>query len=117
MPHTLLTPYLPQAAQRVHATLGGSGQWSVRPEIREVDDLDGGPGYPVIMLDHDRGSARWHSTPVVPGTPIAEPTPIFTKLDPSVVEEELARLEQRRPPHLSHMIMSTLQPQTVAKST
>jgi methionyl-tRNA synthetase len=93
--HTLLTPYLPQAAQPVHATRGGSGQWSVRPEIREVDDLDGGPGYPVIMLDHDRGSARWHSTPVVPGTPIAEPTPIFTKLDPSVVEEELARLEQR----------------------
>jgi methionyl-tRNA synthetase len=61
-------------------------------------DLDGGPGYPVIMLDDDRGSAGWHSTPVVPGTPIAEPTPIFTKLDPSVVEQELARVEQRVAP-------------------
>jgi methionyl-tRNA synthetase len=29
---------------------------------------------------------------VVVGTPIAKPTPVFTKLDPSVVEDELARL-------------------------
>jgi methionyl-tRNA synthetase len=28
----------------------------------------------------------------VVGTTIAAPTPIFTKLDPSVVDEELARL-------------------------
>jgi methionyl-tRNA synthetase len=26
------------------------------------------------------------------GTPVATPTPVFTKLDPSVVDEELARL-------------------------
>ncbi len=26
------------------------------------------------------------------GTPVEKPTPVFTKLDPSVVEEELARL-------------------------
>jgi methionyl-tRNA synthetase len=31
----------------------------------------------------------------VPGTPVAKPTPIFTKLDPSVVDEELARLADR----------------------
>ena len=30
---------------------------------------------------------------IVPGTPVAEPTPIFSKLDPDVVEEELARLD------------------------
>ncbi|HET6920810.1 MAG TPA: hypothetical protein VFI46_15305 [Jiangellaceae bacterium] len=93
--NTLLTPFLPHAAERIHATVGGSGRWSDRPRIREVDDLDGGPGYPVIMLDDARGSARWQSTPVVAGTPIPEPTPVFTKLDPSVVEQELARLEQR----------------------
>ena len=29
---------------------------------------------------------------MVPGTPVAKPTPVFTKLDPGVVEEELARL-------------------------
>ncbi|MGH9249448.1 MAG: methionine--tRNA ligase [Acidimicrobiales bacterium] len=92
---TLLAPFLPHSAQRVHETFGRKGPWSDRPAVREVDDLDGGPGYPVIMLDDERGSGRWGSTPIVPGTPVAPPTPVFAKLDPSVVNEELARLEQR----------------------
>ena len=92
---TLLTPFLPHSAQRVHETVGGKGQWSDRPAVREVDDLDDGPSYPVIMLDDVRGAGRWESTPIVPGTPVPPPTPVFAKLDPSVVEEELARLEQR----------------------
>ena len=32
--------------------------------------------------------------PVRPGTPLAPPEPLFAKLDPSVVDEELARLEK-----------------------
>jgi methionyl-tRNA synthetase len=35
---------------------------------------------------------RWEPRPVEVGTPVGKPTPIFTKLDPSVVDEELARL-------------------------
>jgi methionyl-tRNA synthetase len=35
---------------------------------------------------------RWESVSVVAGTPVPQPTPIFTKLDSSVVDEELARL-------------------------
>jgi len=92
---TLLTPFLPHSAQRVHETFGAHGQWSDRPAVVEVDDLDGGPGYPVIMRDGVRGAGRWGSTPVGPGTPVPTPTPVFAKLDTSVVEEELARLEQR----------------------
>jgi methionyl-tRNA synthetase len=92
---TLLTPFLPHSAQRVHEALGQTGRWSDRPQIREVDDLDGGPGYPVLMLDDHRGDGRWASTPIRPGTPVAPPTPVFAKLDPSIVEEELSRLEQR----------------------
>jgi methionyl-tRNA synthetase len=61
------------------------------PRIEEADDLDGGPGYPVITGDY-RGAAAWERRPVAVGTPVAKPTPVFTKLDPSVVEEELARL-------------------------
>ena len=38
-------------------------------------------------------TAGWASSPLTPGTPLEAPTPVFTKLDPSVVEEELARLE------------------------
>ena len=39
-----------------------------------------------------RGTPRWESRPVVAGTPVAKPTPVFTKLDPSVVDEERERL-------------------------
>ena len=36
---------------------------------------------------------RWASRPVTVGAKVDKPTPIFTKLDPGVVDEELARLE------------------------
>ncbi|MGH3744488.1 MAG: class I tRNA ligase family protein, partial [Mycobacteriales bacterium] len=89
---TLLTPVLPHSSNEVHRMLGGEGAWSPLPEMVDVDDLDGGPGYPILRGDYAAGSARWGRTPIVPGTPLAPPTPLFTKLDPSVVDEELARM-------------------------
>ncbi len=93
---TILSPFLPFSAQAVHETFGGRGTVSGMPQIREVDDLDGGQGYPVLTGDYRRGETvfAWASTPVVPGTPVAQPTPIFTKLDDSVVAQELARLSE-----------------------
>ena len=44
--NTLLTPFLPHAAQQVHEALGGTGVWAAQPEIEEVDDLGDGPGLP-----------------------------------------------------------------------
>jgi methionyl-tRNA synthetase len=90
--NTLLTPFLPHSAQKVHELLGGAGVHAPMPSIVEVDDLDGGPGYPVLTGDYTVG-ARWESVPLVAGTPLAAPKPVFRKLDPSVIEEELARLE------------------------
>jgi methionyl-tRNA synthetase len=40
-------------------------------------------------------AARWAPTPIRPGTPLSQPVPLFAKLDPSVVDEELARLERK----------------------
>ena len=51
------------------------------------------PSYPVITGDYD-GAARWESAPIKPGTALQPPTPLFTKLDPAVADEELARLEK-----------------------
>jgi methionyl-tRNA synthetase len=88
----LLTPFLPHSADAVHGMLGHDQAWSGQPELREVDDLDGGPGYPVLMGDYET-AAVWQSRPLPVGTPIAPPTPLFAKLEPSVVDDELARLE------------------------
>jgi methionyl-tRNA synthetase len=94
--NTLLAPFLPHSAQRVRGLVGRTGGVAPMPEIREVDDLDGGRPYPVLMLDRNPGDGlSWGSVPIEPGTPIGPPTPTFRKLDDSVVEEELARLEER----------------------
>ena len=91
----LLTPFLPHSAQTVHELLGNHGRWSGMPELRDVDEPapDGGTNaYSVIAGDYQT-EARWASTPIQAGTPLAKPTPVYHKLDPSVVDEELARLE------------------------
>jgi methionyl-tRNA synthetase len=88
---TLLTPFLPRSSQQVYEMLGGEGAWSGMPRIDEVDE-DGGPPYPIITGDYQAAAARWESMPIRPGTALSAPAPLFTKLDSSVVDEELARL-------------------------
>ena len=94
--NTLLTPFLPAAANKVYAMLGGSGTWTGMPRLDTGHDTIGESteqvDYPVITGDYADNVARWESTPIVVGTPLSRPEPLFTKLDASVVEEELARL-------------------------
>src|SRR5439155_3499777 len=89
--NTLLTPFLPHAAQRIHELLGGTGVHAPMPSIVEVSDLDGGPDYPILTGDYSVG-VRWESVPLPAGRALATPTPVFRKLDPKIVDEELARL-------------------------
>jgi methionyl-tRNA synthetase len=91
--NVLLAPFLPESSNAIDRVLGGSGDVAPMPRIEEVDDLDGGPSYPIITGDY-RQVRAWGRHPLTVGTPISKPTPIFTKLDPSVVDEELARLER-----------------------
>ena len=94
---TLLTPFLPSSSSRVHALLGGTGTWAGMPDLvagedRIVAGEAADSSYSVLTGDYQT-AARWESTPIEVGRPIAPPTPVFTKLDPSIVDEELARLE------------------------
>jgi methionyl-tRNA synthetase len=90
---TLLTPFLPSSSTKVHAMLHGTDQWAAMPDLVEVDEQTavGSPSYSVLTGDYETG-ARWESSPIEVGRPLAPPTPVFVKLDPSVVDEELARL-------------------------
>ncbi|MDP9822328.1 methionine--tRNA ligase [Nocardioides massiliensis] len=87
----LLAPFLPHSANDVDRVLGGAGDVAPMPRIEEVTDLDDGAAYPIITGDYTTAPA-WERRPVVPGTTVEKPTPVFTKLDPSIAEEELARL-------------------------
>jgi len=83
--NTLLTPFLPHAAQKVHEALGGTGVWAAQPELREVSE-DGGPDYPILTGDYAAQQARWQSTEIEVGRPLAKPSPLFAKLDPTLGE-------------------------------
>jgi methionyl-tRNA synthetase len=90
----MLTPFLPSSSSKVHALLGNEGEWAAMPELVEVEEETavGSPSYSVLTGSYDTG-ARWESVPIKVGVPIPDPTPIFTKLLPGVVDEELERLE------------------------
>ena len=95
----MLSPFLPHAANDVDRVLGGNGRIAPMPRIEEVDELDpdhlpeafdGRSGYPIITGDY-QDAPTWGRHPVTVGTPVAKPTPVFTKLDESIVDAELAR--------------------------
>ena len=90
--NTILSPFLPHAANAVDRVYGGTGDLQPMPRIEEVSDLDDGSrAYPVITGDYS-GARAWRRTPVAVGASVAKPILVFTKLNPSVVNEELARL-------------------------
>ncbi|STD11335.1 Methionine--tRNA ligase [Dermatophilus congolensis] len=102
----ILSPFLPHSSNAVHAVLGGDGTLTPMPRMEEVSDLDAPleglltdvegasaelTTFPIITGDYSN-FPKWESTPVVAGTPVAKPKPVFVKLDTAVVDEELARL-------------------------
>ncbi|MCS6710794.1 methionine--tRNA ligase [Brachybacterium sp. EF45031] len=89
--NTMLAPFLPHSANEVEKALGGSLVIAPMPQMQEVEDLDGGDPYPIITGEYSDTPA-WAHREVQVGAPVAKPTPIFQKLDPSIIEEELARL-------------------------
>ncbi|MDQ3788375.1 MAG: class I tRNA ligase family protein, partial [Actinomycetota bacterium] len=85
--NTMLTPFLPHAAQKIHEALGGTGVWAAQPELQDVEDLDR-PGQinPILTGDYAAEQAKWASTPIEVGRPLEKPSPLFTKLDPKLGE-------------------------------
>jgi methionyl-tRNA synthetase len=90
---TLLTPFLPSSSTKVNAMLRGPQRWAAMPDLVEVDEETavGSPSYAVLTGSYDTG-ARWESAPIEVGRTVEPPTPVFTKLDPSIVDDELRRL-------------------------
>ena len=94
--NTMLSPFLPHAANDVDLVMGGEGRVAPLPRIVDVEDLDirnqdgSVRTYPIITGDY-QGFPRWESRPVVVGQVVNKPTPVFHKLDAEIVDQELAR--------------------------
>src|SRR3954462_14366348 len=89
--NTILAPFLPHSSNNGRLALGGVGEFMPMPRIDTVEELDPDNGagldsYPVITGDYSATPA-WESRPVKVGAKVERPTPIFTKLDPAIVDE------------------------------
>ena len=59
-------------------------QWEYEEETRS---------HQALTYDHSGAIGTWAKSELPPGQALRQPTPLFKKLDESVVEEEYARLE------------------------
>jgi methionyl-tRNA synthetase len=89
---TMFTPFLPHTSQVVHELLGNSGVLAGELEFREVTE-DGGRTHEVLTGDYADWVGRWEPSGLPAGQKLLEPRPLFRKLDESLVEEELRRMQ------------------------
>ena len=85
----LLAPFLPFSSGELHCTFGYTDTIAAMPAIVTVD---GFAGTTRQILTGEYPSGGWAPSALPAGRPLAAPTPLFRKLDESVVAEELARL-------------------------
>jgi methionyl-tRNA synthetase len=86
----IFTPFLPFSSQTVHELLGYEG-WLAGPlDFREVEDT--GEKHTVLTGDYEGWVEGWGPSELPAGQKLREPEPLFKKLDPSIVDDELARL-------------------------
>ncbi len=88
---TLFAPFLPFTSQTVHELLGYDG-WLAGPlEFRAFTEEDGAT-HEVLTGDYAAWVGTWGPSELQPGQTLQEPRPLFRKLPPETVEEELERL-------------------------
>jgi methionyl-tRNA synthetase len=83
---TLFAPFLPFTSQTVHELLGHEG-WIAGPLLYREHD-----GHEVLTGDYDTWVGSWAPSELQPGQALREPRPLFKKLPPETVQEELDRL-------------------------
>jgi methionyl-tRNA synthetase len=87
----IFTPFLPFSSQKLHELLGYDG-WLAGPlEFRDIDEPDG-ETHTILTGDYGDWVGRWERTELPTGQKLREPEPLFRKLDPGIVEDELRRL-------------------------
>jgi methionyl-tRNA synthetase len=87
----LFAPFLPFSSQRLHELLGHDGRLAGPLEFRTVDEGEGRT-HEILTGDYESWVGRWQPSNLPAGQALGEPEPLFRKLDPKLVDEELARL-------------------------
>jgi len=87
---TIFAPFLPFTSQSVHELLGHEGYLAGPLEFEDVDE--DGEVHTVLTGEYASWVGRWAPGDLPAGQELREPRPLYTKLDPGVADEELARM-------------------------
>jgi methionyl-tRNA synthetase len=88
----MFTPFLPFTSQKLHELLGYEG-WLAGPlEFRDVEE-EGGAKHTILTGDYAQWVGSWQPSELPTGQKLREAEPLFKKLDPGIVDDELARLD------------------------
>jgi methionyl-tRNA synthetase len=81
---------LPFSSEKLHTYLGHAGTLFGKQSIQTCEDNLG--DHTVLRYAPEQGSGRWQASQLSGGETFQKPKPLFPKLEPSLVEEERARL-------------------------
>jgi methionyl-tRNA synthetase len=95
--NTLLSPFLPFSAQRVHEYLGYDGQLFGEQKIVEYTETE--RRHKGLIYDSSSAIGRWQKSNLQPGQPLREPKALYVKLEPEIVDLERAYLGAPRDEH------------------
>jgi methionyl-tRNA synthetase len=89
----IFTPFLPFSSQKLHELLGYEGSIAGPLEFREIEE-EGADRHTILTGDYSGWIGRWEPSELPTGQKLREPEPLFRKLEPSIVADELARLTE-----------------------
>jgi methionyl-tRNA synthetase len=87
---TLLLPFLPFSSQQLHGYLGYTDDLLGEQEV--VTYYEGDRSHLGLTYRYELAGDRWHPSKLQPGQALLPPKPLFVKLEPEIVAQELARL-------------------------
>ena len=91
---TILAPYLPFSSQQVHEYLGYEGQLFGELKIETYEEET--RSHKALVYDGSAAIGRWKKSHLPPGQALRKPAPLFTKLEPEIIEQERSYLGQPR---------------------
>ncbi len=89
----LFAPVLPFSCQATHEMLGEEGKLFGRQVVETYQEEN--KSHLGLTYDGSLAIGEWRSSEIPAGRQLPKPWPLFKKLDPSVAEEEINRLQAR----------------------
>ena len=93
----LLAPFLPFSAQELHEMLGYDGQLFGTLEMQTFQEET--RAHEALVYNAEGVTGAWRKSALAPGQKLRQPKPLFTRLEPEIVDSERAFLGAAREEH------------------